>query len=333
MESFSCYFFSKAHSASFAVESYQSLFLRTYYPMEFYVAVMNNNGGFYSKEVYYHELLKTGAHVLPPCVNNSDILTNIKDTTVHLGFYLIKDLENNFITAIVHDRNERGKYKDLMDFIDRLNPDLEQLNRLVRIGAFRFTGKNKKELLWEANSLHKKHISSSQNLKLFEEKPVNFVLPQLTQHYLDDALDEIELINFPLRNPIQLVDDETDNYTTAEQLKEHIGKTVTMLLYLVTIKESITKHKDMMNFGTFYDHKMQWVDTIHWPSVLKQYPLTGKGFYKITGKVTCNYGVHSIEVLECFKVGIKSKAQKANDLFSQIKDFKPGYEPLYQNVA
>src|SRR5439155_18630895 len=49
MESFSGYSFSKAHSASFAVESYQSLFLKTYYPKEFMVAVINNFGGFYSR--------------------------------------------------------------------------------------------------------------------------------------------------------------------------------------------------------------------------------------------------------------------------------------------
>jgi len=49
MESFVEYSFNKAHSASFAVESYQSLYLKTYYPLEFMVAVLNNYGGF-SKE-------------------------------------------------------------------------------------------------------------------------------------------------------------------------------------------------------------------------------------------------------------------------------------------
>ena len=55
MESFSGYSFSKAHSASFAVESYQSLYLKTYYPLEFMVAVINNFGGFYRTEFYVHE--------------------------------------------------------------------------------------------------------------------------------------------------------------------------------------------------------------------------------------------------------------------------------------
>ena len=62
IESFGGYSFSKAHSASFAVESYQSLYLKTYYPMEFMVAVINNFGGFYATELYFHELKRAGGY-------------------------------------------------------------------------------------------------------------------------------------------------------------------------------------------------------------------------------------------------------------------------------
>ncbi len=93
IESFGGYSFSKAHSASFAVESYQSLFLKTYYPMEFMVAVINNFGGFYNTELYFHELKKTGASVLPPCVNNSEYLTSIHGSEVFTGFIHIQGME------------------------------------------------------------------------------------------------------------------------------------------------------------------------------------------------------------------------------------------------
>ena len=72
MESIAGYSFNKAHSASYAVESYQSLFLKTYYPKEFMVAVINNFGGFYSSELYFLELLKTGGIIEAPCIINSD---------------------------------------------------------------------------------------------------------------------------------------------------------------------------------------------------------------------------------------------------------------------
>ncbi len=89
IQSFGGYSFSKAHSASFAVESYQSLFLKVYYPMEFMVAVINNFGGFYSRELYFHELKKTGAVVHAPCVNQSNYLTCIKGYMFILALFIL----------------------------------------------------------------------------------------------------------------------------------------------------------------------------------------------------------------------------------------------------
>ena len=65
--SFAGYAFAKGHSASYAVESYQSLFLRTYYPLEYMVAVLNNGGGFYRAESYIHEARMLGATIHTPC--------------------------------------------------------------------------------------------------------------------------------------------------------------------------------------------------------------------------------------------------------------------------
>ncbi len=75
MESFSGYSFSKAHSGSFAVESYQSLYLKAYFPLEFMVAVINNFGGFYRTEFYVHEARKAGGWMEAPEINESNYLT------------------------------------------------------------------------------------------------------------------------------------------------------------------------------------------------------------------------------------------------------------------
>src|SRR6201995_3034805 len=79
IESFAEYSFCKAHSASYAVESYQSLFLKTHFPMEFAVAVINNFGGFYSRELYFYELRRAGATVHRPCFNNGEDFTKMRD--------------------------------------------------------------------------------------------------------------------------------------------------------------------------------------------------------------------------------------------------------------
>lgn len=308
IESFGGYSFSKAHSASFAVESYQSLYLKTYYPMEFMVAVINNFGGFYSTELYFHELKKTGAKVHLPCVNQSGELTSLRGTDVYMGLIHIQGLENKLKERILEERILSGRYKDLVDFIERTSIGIEQLNSLIQIGALRFTGKNKKELLWQANFIQKKSNHKTSVGALFQTKPVEFTLPELTQHYLDDAMDELELLGFSLCNPFELVDDAKP-YIGAAELSQYPNREITMLGYLVTTKPVRTVKKENMFFGTFIDSKGHWLDTVHFPDSAMRYPLQGRGYYRMSGKVMEEFGVYALDVHHMQKVGIKSKMQ------------------------
>ncbi len=150
MESFAGYSFNKAHSASFAVESYMSLYLKTYFPNEFMVAVINNFWGFYSRELYFLELLKTGGDIKPLCINNSDEYTHI-----HRFSFNMKGLQSKLIETILEEMIMNVPYLHLQNFVERTNVGKQQLNMLVSVCAFRFTGKSKKTLLWEANFLQK----------------------------------------------------------------------------------------------------------------------------------------------------------------------------------
>lgn len=309
MESFAGYSFNKAHSASFAVESYMSLYLKTYYPKEFMVAVINNFGGFYSRELYFMELLKTGAVINAPCVNNSDEYTNIKNGEVYVGFIHIKRLQSKLVETIIEERENNGAYLHLQDFIERTHIGLEQLNTLISIDALRFTGKSKKQLLWEANFLQKKNQSQLHPGKaLFKEEPLEFILPELTDHPLDDLYDQVEILGFTLVNPFALVDDDPDKYVSSKDLSSKVGKTVRCLVYFIAHKHVITKYNDAMYFGTFVDSNLDWIDTVHFPEVAKKYPITNSGFYKITGKVVEDFGVASIEVSSMIKIGYKSRS-------------------------
>ncbi len=309
MESFAGYSFCKAHSASYAVESYMSLYLKTYYPKEFMVAVINNFGGFYSRELYFLELLKIGGNIMPPCVNNSDVNTNIKGNDVYTGFIHIKGLQDKLIETILEERKQRGSYLHLQDFIERTNTGLEQLNTLVSVGAFRFIGKSKKQLLWEANFLQKRnqHLLH-QSTVLFEEKPVEFDLPELVDLRLDDLYDEMEILGFTLSNPFELVDDDPSKYVKAVDLEKHNAKSVTLLAYFIARKHARTKNNDEMFFGTFVDSELNWIDTVHFPQTAYKYPLHSGGFYKITGKVTEDFGVYSIEAHYLARVGFKPRS-------------------------
>jgi DNA polymerase III alpha subunit len=308
IESFGGYSFSKAHSASFAVESYQSLFLKTYYPKEFMVAVINNFGGFYSRELYFLELRKTGAIVHAPCVNESEYYTSIRGNDVYTGFIHIKSFQQNMVDVILEERNKNGLFLHLQDFIERTNITKELLNILVSIGAFRFTGKKKKQLLWEANFLQKKNGSHVMAANLmFEEAPINFKLPELVDYPLDDLYDELETLDFTLGNPFELVDDDPYKYLLAKDLAANLNKIVTVLIYFIDYKVVTTVRNDKMSFGTFLDVNLDWIDTVHFPESLRNYPLKGRGFYKVTGKVVSDFGVYNIEVHKMYKVGYKER--------------------------
>jgi DNA polymerase-3 subunit alpha len=310
IESFAEFSFCKAHSASFAVESYQSLFLKAYYPMEFMVAVINNFGGFYShrnRELYYYELMRTGARVHPPCVNHSHHLTHIAGIDVYIGFIQIKGLEEELALRIVESRQQQGLYTDLEDLINRTGVSSTQLNLLIRSGALRFTGKTKKQLLWEGDLLLKnaaKPVVGSNTL--FHTTGKNFTLPQLPEYPLDDVYDQVELLGFPVANPFVLVEDDPQRYVPAKELPAHKGKNVTVLAYHITQKPVRTVRGDVMSFGTFIDSELNWIDTVHFPEAHKLMQPQA-GFYQVSGKVVEEFGVYSIEVTHIEKAGIRNR--------------------------
>lgn len=308
MESFAGYSFNKAHSASFAVESYMSLYLKTYFPKEFMVAVINNFGGFYSRELYFLELLKTGGNIKPPCINTSEEYTHISGNEVYTGFIHIKGLQQKLLEKILEDRKQNGSYLHLQDFIERTAVGLEQLNTLISIGAFRFTGHSKKQLLWEANFLQKKNQPALHGIPaMFTEPPLEFRLPGLADNPLDDLYDEMEILGFTLSNPFALVNDMPEKYIRAGDLPEYQGKVITVLAYFIARKHVITKNNDQMFFGTFVDSELDWIDTVHFPDTAKKYPLHTSGFYRITGKVVEDFGAYSLEVHKHEKVGYQER--------------------------
>lgn len=296
IESFAGYAFSKGHSASYAVESFQSLFLKAYYPLEYMVATVNNFGGFYRTEIYIHEARMHGAEVHPPCVNVSTHNTQIEGKDVYLGFELVKDLEHKAVEAIVQERQKNGLFKQLDEFVKRVPISLEQLSLLIRVGAFKFTGKNKKELLWKAHFMLGKNKKSAPGASLFEVDYKQFTLPRLSYNLLEDAFDEMELIGFPLCSPFILLDGPLKSTVLVKDLAKYAGKEVVIMGYLVAIKNTSTSKGGRMNFGTFLDMDGHFIDTVHFPPSAAKYPFRGAGIYTITGKVVEEFEFYTIEV-------------------------------------
>jgi DNA polymerase III alpha subunit len=310
IESFAGYSFSKAHSASYAVESFQSLYLKAHYPLEFMVAVINNFGGFYRTWVYVNEAKRCGAVIELPCINKSLEATTIYDDNIYLGFNLVANLEQKLQQQIVKERLRNGDFHSLEEFLRRIEIGIEQLVLLIRLGAFRFTGKPKMQMLWEAHMLLNKNSKNIPN-KLFDPPSKNWALPQMEQTQVEAAYDEIELLGFPVTMSwFDLLQTNFRGEVLARDLVCYAGKTIRMVGLLVTIKYVGTSKHEIMNFGSFLDSTGEFFETVHFPQSLKTWPFTGHGVYLILGKVVLEFGHPSVEVEKLAKLPVKGDPRR-----------------------
>lgn len=303
VESFAGYSFSKAHSASFAVESFQSLFLKTYYPIEFMVAVINNFGGFYQTWVYVNEARKCGAVINLPCALNSELNTIVKNNVIYLGFNLIKGLESDSVNKILKARN-RNNFNSLQDFFLRTNLSKEQNIILIKTGVLHKLHQNKKELLWKFHETNHSDLKTNNlSIELFNTQKKEFQYPALHHETIEDAFDEIEYIGFPVSlNYFNLLKTKQRTNVFAENLNQYINKTIRIMGTLVTTKPVKTIKNELMYFGTFLDENGNFFDTVHFPPSLKEYGFKGSGVYLIMGKVTEEFEFCSIEVTKMAKL-------------------------------
>jgi len=302
VESFAGYSFAKGHSASYAVESYQSLYLKTYFPLEFMVAVVNNFGGFYTAELYLQEAKKAGATIEAPCLNKSTYTTCIYGTVIYVGLIHITGLETKIAEAIVAERLNNGNYIDFDDFLNRVAINLEQLEILITINAFRFTSIGKRELLIEAYRRLNKSKKTQPAATLFHSgAPESYQFPELHLDQREDAWDEIKLLGFPLSSPFALINDPLTKNSALLHVKDFprcVGATVYIIGYLIITKHTVTKAGEHMYLGTFLDENSDWLDTAHFPFAAKKYRFKGKACYLLKGKVQESFSAFTLIVEE-----------------------------------
>lgn len=302
IESFAGYSFCKAHSASYAVESYQSLYLKVYYPIEFMVCAINNGGGFYRTEVYVHEAKMAGATINNPCVNLSEFTTTVYGTDVYLGLMHIEKLEGKLAEFIPLERKNKGDYTSLEDFVKRVPIGTEMLQTLIFIDAFRFTGKQKHELLIEARFILGKNTVAFKHATLLEEPQRDYQLPKIEKNPFEDAFDEIEILGFAVSySPFALLQTSYRGSVMAKDLIKHHKGQVKMLAYLISRKHVPTKRGTMF-FGTWIDAEGEYFDTAHFPNCLEHYPFQGGGCYLLLGTVEVDFHFPTITIHKMAKM-------------------------------
>ncbi len=303
IESFAGYAFSKGHSASYAVESYQCLYLKAYYPLEYMVATINNFGGFYRTEVYVLEAKKLGATIEAPCINRSKAETIIRGTVIWLGFQHISGIELKHMQRLVLERETGGEFTGFNDLMQRIEIPLEQLLLLIRIGALRSFGIPKKELMWNAHlNVHKVVLKSESQPELFLQERREFVFPELTETDFEEVFEQMELLDFPLCNPFEVLKEKPLDGVLAKDLLNYVNRKVRVYGYLIAVKKIVSAKNQIVHFGTLFDAEGEQLDTVHFQDVALKQPFRGKGIYAIDGKVAEEFGHFTIEVESMEKV-------------------------------
>ena len=191
IEPFAEYGFNKSHAAAYAVIAYQTAYLKTYFPHEFFAASMTMELSNQNKlSEFYEELKRLNINVIRPDINIcfSDFTSNGKDFLYALG--AIKNVGYEAISNVIDERTKNGKFKNISDFINRINPkniNKLQLEGLVRAGAFDKININRQSLF---NSIPNIILKSKNN---FENKMANQIdLFEDEFKTKDDFLEKIE---------------------------------------------------------------------------------------------------------------------------------------------
>jgi DNA-directed DNA polymerase III PolC len=311
MESFAGYSFCKAHSASYAVLSFQQAWLKSYYPAYFMCSVLNNQGGYYRPEVYIQEAKRLGIRLLLPNVNRSQYLHLCPgDGVIQLGFLHIKSLSLKSSESIIAERERDGVYVDFVDFIGRSDATYEDILTLIRCGACDCFGEARPRLAVALGRFYK-HLRAKNKDK---ELPLNVSLRDETieEHIdalgdysaQDKAIAEFETFNYTVSCHILDVFGSFLNGTLkCSELREHVGKRVSVGGWMIAAKITRTKKGERMMFANLDDSEGH-VDVVFFPRAYAKYALylRSAGPFRVTGRVAEEYGVISLvaETMEMY---------------------------------
>ena len=248
-----------------------------------------------------------GATVHPPCVNHSEVLTTLRGKELYLGFVHVRGLERQLMHDIVRQRAELGLFRSLEDFVRRVHCSPTQLDVLIRIGAFRFTGMKKSELFWEKSRvLHAETGLGA--LLLFEDESADYRLPELEEPADRQAFDELDLLGFPLCSPFDLLCEAAQKLSPgilARDMHALEYQMVEMTGYYVCRKDTRTVKGELMQFGTWLDRAGAFFDSVHFPEQARTAPFRGKGVYRLRGRIVSDFGSMSLEVRDMERLAFR----------------------------
>jgi DNA-directed DNA polymerase III PolC len=230
---FAGYAFCKAHSTAYGVEAYQSAWLKHYFPAEFMAAVLSNGKGFYHPLVYVLECHRLGLKLLPPSVNEPGPAFVPHGHSIRVPLTRVKGITARTTEAMIAAR-QHGTISSLPDFVRRVGPAADELEAMIRAGAFDEFGETRTRQFWQAQHLLKTFATGRQSRQGWLIAPPGLEqLPAmpLNEPTCRDCLEwETDLFGFAVSgHPLDLFADVAWNtYCPVNRLGEFVGETVTL---------------------------------------------------------------------------------------------------------
>lgn len=262
LRAFSGFMFNKAHGAAYAVEAARGLWLKRHWPIHFLAAVLNNRRGFYQPLVYVLELLRAGARIRLPSVQQQHQSFNAAGREVFLPLWQIKGLGQRCLHACEHARAQGG-FRNWRDFCNRVQPDPSDALLLARSGALDCFFDNRHAAVWHAGQLQAAPRSQSIqcSLALFEADN-----PDDAAHQSAPSLPpcppqvkaqwEAELMGFPVSlTPFELWLPEhiQPGVVPIAQLAHYIGREVEIRGLVIATRSHHTVQGELMKFISLAD--------------------------------------------------------------------------------
>ncbi|HPU42600.1 MAG TPA: DNA polymerase III subunit alpha [Dictyoglomaceae bacterium] len=267
MAKFAEYGFNKSHSAAYAFISYQTAFLKAYYPKEFMAAILTSvktNNDKVSK--YIAEAKRMGIKILPPDVNESMVDFTVTPQGIRFGISAIKNVGESVAEAIVEER-EKGNFNSIFDFIRRVNSKVinrRVIESLIKSGAFDSFRLSRRTLLQNIDKLldsvqiyKKNHIAQASLLDLVEVNEEQWI-EKFPEFSISEILEmEKEMLGFYVsydpQEDLRKISQKLFEVTIDDLFDVGSGSVITIPGILKNLREVIDKKNQKMLFATLED--------------------------------------------------------------------------------
>lgn len=356
MIDFAKYAFNKSHAACYAVVSFQTAYLKTYYPVEFMAALMTSVIDNTSKVAgYIYACKQMNIGILPPDVNESQMEFTVENGKIRFAMAAIKSLGRPTIQAILKERGENGSFISMQDFVTRMSQALNRraIENFVKAGAFDTFGHTRKSMMIVSESMldsaikHNKDSMTGQ-MSLFDfaaeedKKAFEIRIPDVAEYTKEELLGyEKEILGVyvsghPLDEYTGMVNKYITNVSSDFEVDDELGETkardgaIATIGGLITEKTiKTTKKGQLMAFLTVED-VVGTVEVVVFPNSFTANRVVIDHAEKVfvTGKVQAN--VDENAKLICDKVvDFASIPRKLWIRFASLSDYEDKKDGLY----